>query len=723
MNAVWHARIGGMHCSLCVESIRKALTRLPGVLEVYVSIAHGEALIRYEPAQASPADFLRTLEALGFTVHPAEEQAAIAQEERELRTARSRALGAGVALAMAALMAGMRMGGSMKPGWMVGQAAVALFLALGPARFVLRNGWESLRRGILNQDVLVLVAATAGLIGGVLGWRDPAIPGDVFLGAVAFILAFHTIGGYLSVKVHAQASWAVRRLLRLQPEIAIRIRPDGAEEEIPVRFLQKGDRIRVRPGERIPADGVVVAGSSTVDESLLTGEPMPVVKSPGDEVIGGAINGEGSLIVEVTRADETMFLRQVARLVAEARAMKPGILRLVDQVLLIYVPMVFNASLFGFILWTIGPLTWGGEPDPPRGLFAALTALIMGYPCALGMATPLALIRTTGFAAARGILIRSGEAFHLLTRVQKVLLDKTGTLTEGQPILSMIHPMQGEKEEEILRWAAAAERPSEHPLARAIMDAARARGLTPPEPEFFQAIPGRGVIARVEGRPVIVGTPDLLVEHGVEIRPAISLLSTVDADQTAVLVAVEDQVRGLLIFADRLKPEAPAVIQTLRSMGVEPILVTGDRASVAQAVAQALGIHEVYAEVRPAGKVEWVRALQKQGQRVAFVGDGINDAPALMQSDLGIAMGTGTDIALEAADVVLIRKDLQAIADAFRLARVSYRLTATNVGLALAFNGMGVIAAMSGRLDPMWAMLAMALSVSAVLLRSLTMRA
>jgi heavy metal translocating P-type ATPase len=356
-------------------------------------------------------------------------------------------------------------------------------------------------------------------------------------------------------------------------------------------------------------------------------------------------------------------------------------------------------------------------------LFAALTALIMGYPCALGMATPLALIRTTGFAAARGILIRSGEAFHLLTRVQKVLLDKTGTLTEGQPILSMIHPMQGEKEEEILRWAAAAERPSEHPLARAIMDAARARGLTPPEPEFFQAIPGRGVIARVEGRPVIVGTPDLLVEHGVEIRPAISLLSTVDADQTAVLVAVEDQVRGLLIFADRLKPEAPAVIQTLRSMGVEPILVTGDRASVAQAVAQALGIHEVYAEVRPAGKVEWVRALQKQGQRVAFVGDGINDAPALMQSDLGIAMGTGTDIALEAADVVLIRKDLQALADAFRLARVSYRLTATNVGLALAFNGMGVIAAMSGRLDPMWAMLAMALSVSAVLLRSLTMRA
>lgn len=712
-------KIGGMHCSLCTESIHKALGRLDGVHAVQVSIAHEEALVQYDPVCVTPGVIEETLEDLGYTVREPDRAEIFAEEERELAASRRKAFwAAGLLCGASALMAAMM---AVGPHSLLAAAmgALALVTTLGPARFLLvRNGWQSLRRGILNQDVLVSAAAIGGLLGGVVGLIIPVFPAGGFFGATVFVLAFHLIGGYASVLVHVRASQSVRRLLALQPQTARRIEADGREVEVALEEIAVGDRVRVRPGERIPVDGTVVEGASAVDASLVTGESLPRDTLPGDEVIGGALNQTGSVVVEVTRVGVQSFLRTVARQVAEARAMKPGILRLVDQVLLVYVPAVFAASAAGFLLWTAGPWLWAGQPEVLRAGFAALSVLVMGYPCALGMATPLAIIRASSEAAERGILMRSGEAFQVFKDVTVIVLDKTGTLTEGKPTVVRCLAM-GDAEDDVLRLAASAETLSEHPLARAVVQEAQARGLALAKPEEFQALPGRGVTATVEGRQVVVGTPRLLEEQGLDIAPIRPALEEVQAQgQTAVLVAVDARVVGLVVLADRLKPEARLTVEQLRRLGLQPVLLTGDHRRTAEAVAREVGIEHVKAEVLPGDKAEEVRRYQRQGRKVAMVGDGINDAPALMQADVGIAMGAGTDITIDAADIVLVGQRLGALVEARELARRSYRLTATNVSLALGFNGIGVLAAITGMVPPVWAMLAMAVSVSVVLANS-----
>lgn len=712
-------KVGGMHCSLCTESIRKAVGRLDGVQSVQVSIAHEEALVEYDPARVSAAEIEGALEDLGYAVHAPDQAEIFAQEERELQLARHKAIVAGVLVLAAsilmviALVAGPSLLGTVMMG------ALALFAALGPARFIIaRNGWQSIRRGILNQDVLVSASALGGLLGGFVGLVVPAVPAGGFFGATVFVLAFHLIGGYVSVMVHVRASQSVRRLLALEPQTARRIEANGNEVEVPLERLVVGDLVRIRPGERIPVDGVTVAGASAVDESLVTGEPLPKDKLPGDPVIGGSLNQTGSLVVRVTAVGKDTFLRHVARYVAEARAMKPGILRLVDQVLLIYVPAVFAASAVSLLLWSAGSWLWAGEPDVLRASFAALSVLIMGYPCALGMATPLAIVRASGEAAERGILMRSGEAFQVFKNVNTIVFDKTGTLTEGKPTLVNCLAPDGSTHE-VLRLAASAESLSEHPLAQAVITAAQAQGLTLATPTHFDARPGRGVMATVEGRQVLVGTARFLAEEHIDTSALQPLLEQVQGQgQTAVLVGVNGQVAGLLALADQIKPEAPATVAQLRDQGLDVVLITGDNWRTARAVAEAVGIERVLAEVLPGAKAEEVRRLQAQGARVAMVGDGINDAPALMQADVGIAIGAGTDIAIEAADVVLVSNHLSTLIEARELARRSYQLTATNVGLALSFNGIGVLAAITGVVYPVWAMLAMAVSVSVVLANS-----
>ncbi len=707
-------KVGGMHCSLCVESIRRAVGRLDGVHAVHVSIAHEEALVEYDSTRVSPQAIVAALEAIGYTVGEPDEAALFVQEERELAIARRKAAMALALLGAAVvLMAAAWFGASLAR--TLAMAGLALFAVLGPARFIVRNGWQSIRRGILNQDVLVTASALAGLAGGSAGLFAPAFPAGGFFGATIFVLAFHLIGGYFSVLVHVRASQSVRRLLALAPPVARRLTLDGREEEVPLEQIAVGDLVRVRPGERIPVDGVVVEGASAVDESLVTGESLPVDKWPGSEVIGGSLNQTGSLVVRVSRVGPDSFLYSVARYVAEARALKPGILRLVDQVLLVYVPAVFAASAAGFTIWTAGAWLLTGQLDLLRAGFAALSALIMGYPCALGMATPLAIIRASGEAAARGILMRSGEAFHVLRNVRTIVFDKTGTLTEGKPHLVSCLSHFGDCTE-ILRLAASAEMLSEHPLAQAIVAAARAQGLTLEAPSSFEARPGRGVAALVAGHHLLSGTPRFLEEEGVDPAPLLPLVTQVQAQgQTAVLVAIDGRAAGVLALADRLKPAARATVERLRQMGVQLVLLTGDNERTARAVAAAIGIDEVLAGVLPEEKAHVIRQMQAQGQRVAMVGDGINDAPALMQADVGIAIGAGSDIAIEAADVVLVGGRLEAVVEAIELARRSYRLTVTNVVLALSFNGIGVLAAMTGRVAPVWAMLAMAVSVSVVL--------
>ena len=717
-----HLKLGGMHCSLCVESVRRAVLRLPGVRSVHVSIAHEEVLVEYDPGRVLPETIAGALRSIGFTTRAPDEAIRFAEEEQELEHARRTAgVALGLLVAASALMLAAGWWGP-SPRRALAMGGLALFGVLGPGRWILRNAWQSLRRGILNQDVLASAAVVAGLSGGAAGLFVPTFPSGEFFGAAVFVVGFHLIGGYFSVLVHVRASQSVRRLLQLAPQTAWRLRPDGSEEEVPVDRLQVGDLVRVRAGERVPADGMVVEGATAVDESVLTGEPMPVDKLVGDEVIGGSLNQTGSVVVKVTRVGADSFLRTVTRYVAEARALKPGILRLVDRVLLWFVPGVFTAAVAGFLLWTVGAAAAGGRPDPLRATFAVLSALVMGYPCALGMATPLAVVRAAGEAARRGILMRSGEAFQLLRLVDTVVFDKTGTLTEGRPHLATIQAY-GLPTDELLRLAASAELPSEHPLARAIVEGARTRGIELPEPREFAAHPGRGVEAEVAGHRVVVGTARWLKERGVDPSPlragAEDLRNT---GETAVFVAVDSRPVGVLGIADRLKPDAGEAVQVLRRKGLRVVMLTGDDRETAEAVARQAGVDAVVSEVYPAEKAEAARRMQQEGRRVAYVGDGINDAPALMQADVGIALGAGTDIALESADVVLVGDRLMALVEAMDLAARSYRMTVTNVGLALAFNGFGVLAALSGQLAPVWAMLAMAASVATVLGRSLAMR-
>ncbi|MDE3025367.1 MAG: heavy metal translocating P-type ATPase, partial [Acidobacteriota bacterium] len=480
-----------------------------------------------------------------------------------------------------------------------------------------------------------------------------------------------------------------------------------------------GERVRVRPGERIPLDGRVLSGHSAVDESMVTGEPIPSEKLEGADVIGGSVNQTGALLVEVTRVGEEGFLAQVVRLVEEARALKPGIIVLVDRILGFYVPAVLAAAALAVLVWTLGDWSVTGSVDVTRAIFAALAALVMGYPCALGMATPLAMIRGGGIAAGKGILMRSGEAFQVFGEIGHVLFDKTGTLTAGKATVVELAPAGGVTDAELLRVAAAAEDPSEHPLARAIVQAADERELELPEADEFESETSQGIRASVEGAAMLVGKPDWIAKQGIELDTLAERRQVMEARaQTVVAVACDGRLLGLVGIADEVKPDARKTVERLCQAAVESVLLTGDNERTARAIAAQAGIGDVRAQLLPQEKAAAVRAFQDQGERVAFVGDGINDAPALMQADVGIAIGAGTDIAIESSDIVLVGERLSAVADARQVGVESFRKTKQNLAVAFLFNGIGVPAAITGFVHPVWAMVAMISSVSAVLANS-----
>lgn len=718
-------KIGGMACSFCVASITKALGRMDGVCDVNVNLAHEETLIEYEPAQVTPAQLKETLLDLGYTVRDAGQVRSAEEEEAELRGQRDNLLMAGGFTAVSL--------GAMSLMWLdllppQGMAALywlmpilALSTLFGPGWHILTMAWASLRRGILNQHVLLEFGAFAGIVGGFLGYVLPAFPVPDFLGVAVFVTTYHILSGYVSLLVRTRASQAVRKLLALVPATA-RVVRDGREEEVPVEDVRPGEIVRVRPGESIPVDGEVVEGASSVDESLVSGESIPEEKQPGNAVIGGSINQYGTLLVRVTKVGAESFLSQVARQVEEARALKPSILVLVDRVLQVFVPAVLLFAGGALLAWTLGAWALTGSADWTRAIFAALAVLVMGYPCALGMATPLAMIRGGGMAAERGILMRSAEAFQALKDVKWVVLDKTGTITRGKPALIEIVTLSGHDQRDMLQplqLAAAAEGPSEHPLARAIVAAAQAQGLPLPKAEDFQAAPGRGITATVAAHRVAVGSPSFVASEGISMTAASDRIRSLqEAGNTVIALAVDGELRALFAIADQIKPDAKEAIERLRSAGLTPMMLTGDNALTARAVAQKVAITDYRAEVLPQGKADVVRELQRQGHRVAMVGDGINDAPALMQADVGMAIGAGTDIAIESADVVLVGERLGAVVDAYHIGKVSYRKTVQNLVLAFAFNGIGIPLAATGLVHPVWAMIAMAASVSTVLANS-----
>ncbi|HEY1145964.1 MAG TPA: heavy metal translocating P-type ATPase [Allosphingosinicella sp.] len=716
-------KIGGLSCSFCVASITKAMHRMDGVREANVNLAHEEALIEYEPAKVTPEQLKHTLVDLGYTVRDARKVRTFEEDAEELRRERGNLLTA-AAFTAAALVFMIVMWFDLVPmgiiwPWVIwAMPSLALATIFGPGWHILTMAWASIRRGILNQHVLLEFGAFAGFLGGVLGFVYPDFPLQDFFGVAIFITTYHLLSGYVSLRVRTRASQAVRKLLALVPATA-RVVRDGREEEIPIEQVRPGELVRVRPGESIPVDGVVMEGRSGVNESLVTGESMPAEKEAGGEVIGGSINETGTLLIRVTRVGEESFLNQVARQVGEARALKPGILALVDRILEVYVPAVLGASALALLVWTLGAWLVAGRADWTRAIFAMLAVLVMGYPCALGMATPLAMIRGGGMAAERGILMRSAEAFQVLKDVKRVVLDKTGTITRGKPAVTAVVPLAGQSPEDALRLAAAVEQYSEHPLARAVVDAAERDELRPPAAEQFEAVSGKGVTAVVAGRPVTVGSPAFVASTGVAPEPARAQIETLQsAGNTVVALAEDGRLSALIAIADQIKDDARAAVDAMRAAGLEPVMITGDNARTARAVAQQVGITDHRAEVLPQDKAAAVRELQRQGRRVAMVGDGINDAPALMQADVGIAIGAGTDIAIESADIVLIGDRLGAAVDAYHLGRASYRKTVQNLSLAFAFNGIGVPLAISGIVHPVWAMIAMVASVSAVLANS-----
>jgi P-type Cu+ transporter len=549
---------------------------------------------------------------------------------------------------------------------------------------------------------------------------------ETYFESAAAITVLVLLGQVLEVRARSRTSAAIRKLLGLAPKTARLVRPDGREEDVPLAQVRPGDVLRVRPGEKVPVDGGVIEGRSAVDESMISGEPMPVEKEPGAKVIGGTVNGTGSLLMRAERVGAETLLARIVRLVSEAQRSRAPVQRLVDQVARYFVPAVLGVSLLTFVLWL------ALDPRPDRlghAVANAVAVLIIACPCALGLATPMAVMVGTGRGAENGVLIKNAEALELLQKVDTLVVDKTGTLTEGKPRVVAVEPAEGMNAEELLRLAASLELGSEHPLAGAILKAADEKGLSPRPARDFQAFPGKGVIGNVDGREVVLGNPAFLAERGIDISllaPSPDRANRVDAlrgeGQTVLLAAVDGRFAGLLGIADPIRPSTPEAIRTLQAEGLRVIMLTGDSRTTAEAVARRLGIDQVVAEVVPAEKSAAVKRLQEQGHIVAMAGDGINDAPALAQANVGIALGTGTDIAIEAAAVTLVQGDLRGIVRARRLSRFTMTAIRQNLFLAFVYNTLSIPVAALGVLNPVLASAAMSLSSLSVVGNSLRLR-
>jgi Cu+-exporting ATPase len=534
------------------------------------------------------------------------------------------------------------------------------------------------------------------------------------------------VGQVLELRARGRTSEAIRQLLRLAPPSARLVRPDGLEEDVPLEQLRPGDLLRVRPGEKVPVDGTVIEGRSSLDESMISGEPIPVEKKPGDAVVGATINGTGSLLVRAERVGSDTLLAQIVRLVSEAQRSRAPIERLVNRVAAYFVPAVLLIALATFLAWALT----GPEPRLALALVNAVAVLIIACPCALGLATPMAIMVGVGRGAEHGILIRDAEALEVLQKADLLVVDKTGTLTEGKPRLVTLEPVDGTAEDELLRLAASLERGSEHPLAGAIVAAAEARGLALAEARDFQSFTGKGVSGTVAGRPVLLGTSSFLAEKGMEAGSLETRLDTLRREgQTVILAAVEGRLAGLIGVADPIRASTPEAIRLLHADGLRIVMLTGDNRATAEAVARKLGIDAVVADVLPQDKQEVIRRYQREGRIVAMAGDGINDAPALAAAQIGIALGTGTDVAMESAGITLVQGDLRGIARARRLSRATMRNIRQNLFLAFAYNAVcvpvaaGVLYPFLGMtIGPIWASVAMSLSSVSVVGNALRLR-
>jgi Cu+-exporting ATPase len=699
--------IEGMHCASCVNSIEQSLRGTPGVIEALVNLATEQASITYEPERVSVGDLLAAVARDGYEGRPLDEEVRIEEgDERErraraeLRTLRARfivaALGGALLLALSFVWSPLDERETM---WLMLALATPIQVWSGWPFYA--GAWKVGRHGSADMNTLIALGTSTAYLYSLVAtvslglFADPGEVPDVYFDTAAVIIALILLGRLLEARAKAGTTTAIKKLMGLRARSA-RVVRDGQELEIPIEQVAVGDVVIVRPGEKVPVDGEVLDGHSTIDESLLTGESLPVDKGPGDEAIGATINRAGSFRLQAMRVGRDTALAQIVRLVEEAQGSKAPIQRIADRVSAYFVPAVIGIALIAFAAWLLTGSSF------TAAMLALVAVLIIACPCALGLATPTAIMVGTGRGAEMGVLVRSGAALETAQKLDTVVLDKTGTLTQGEPRVTDLIAAGGFDRDALLALAAAAESRSEHPLAVAVVEAARERDLEVAEPEGFEAEVGHGVNASVGGREITVGSARHLAGLGIDFSALTGDAKRLEGEgKTAVHVAVDDRAAGVIAIADTLKPEASEAVAELRRLGLDVAMLTGDNRRTAEAIARQAGIERVLAEVLPDDKVVEVRRLQDSGQRVAMVGDGINDAPALAQADIGIAIGTGTDIAMEASDMTLISGDLRGVAAPIELSRQTMRTIKQNLVGAFAYN-VSLIPVAAGVLYPVW---------------------
>jgi len=728
--------IGGMHCAACVGRVEGALRGVPGVESASVNLATGRATVSPGGEAVAEEALIEAVERIGFEAAPvAAETEDWEREERrrEVRDYRRR-------FVTGAVLGALVLAGSMLEGVLVGagmprQGLYLLLLALTlPVQFwcggpFLSGMARGLRHRAADMNTLIGVGTLSAFgYSAVVALLLPLLERagfepSVYFDTAAVIITLILLGRLLEAGARGRTGEAIRRLMDIRAKTA-RVVRDGEERDLPVEEVLVGDEVLVRPGETVPVDGVLLDGRSSVDESMLTGESIPVDKEAGDEVVGGTLNRMGAFRFRATKVGSETALAQIIRLVQEAQGSKAPIQRLADRVAGVFVPVVLCLAVLTFVLWYVL------GPSPAMALLSFVSVLIIACPCALGLATPTAIMVATGTGARNGVLVRGGESLETAHRLDTIVLDKTGTLTKGEPELTDLAPVAGWTEEDLLRIAASAERRSEHPLAEAVVRAARDRRLDLAEPGEFEAVAGHGVRAVIDGRRVLVGNRRLLRGEGIDPTPLDEDWERSSGEgKTPMAVAVDGEAAGVLAVADTLKEGSAEAVAALREMGLEVVMITGDNERTARAVAGQVGIDTVLAGVLPGDKAEEVRRLQAEGRRVAMVGDGINDAPALAQADVGVAIGTGTDVAMEASDITLVRGDLRGVLTALHLSRRTMRIIRQNLFWAFAYNSAGIPVAagilypLTGwLLSPILASAAMAASSVSVVSNSLRLR-